>query len=334
MADDRSDPEVLAAALPAVAAGCDLLLGPYSTGLMRVAGRLAAERGWLLWNHGGAGDDVLAAYPGHLLSVLTPASQYAELFVQLLAAADSAAGDGPRVRLWIAHGTGSFGRQVAAGAEDAARRAGLTTARLDHATGRPPDDRAWDLLGAGSFDEDVGLIRRVRSGGRPPRVVGAVAAGVREFGVSGVDPEGVYGVGQWFPGVPGASAPAIGPGEGEFLAAYAARYGSVPDYPAIQAVAAAVLATHCLRTAGRRDPVNGHPGRASHPGSGDTGPGGAGPGGALWRAALGLDTSTLFGGFRVRAPDGRQEGHRPVLVRWTGGEPALVRPADGLRWGE
>jgi len=327
VADDHSEPETLTAALPAVAADCDLLLGPYSTGLMRTAGRLAAERGWLLWNHGGAGDDVLAAHPGHLVSVLTPASRYAEPFVRLLAAAG--AGDGPRARLWIAHGAGRFGREVAAGAQAAARRLGLATARLDHAGGRPPDDRPWDLLCAGSFDEDVGLIRRVRSGGRPPRVVGAVAAGVREFGVSGMDPEGVYGVGQWFPGAPGVDAPGIGPGEGEFLAAYAARYGSVPDYPAIQAVAAAVLATHCLRATG---------------GSGDAGPDdtrpggagseGAGSDGALWRAALDLDTSTLFGAFRVRAPDGRQEGHRPVLVRWTGGEPALVRPGDGLRHDE
>jgi hypothetical protein len=134
----------------------------------------------------------------------------------------------------------------------------------------------------------------------------------------------VYGVGQWFPGVPGAGAPAIGPGEGEFLAAYAARYGSVPDYPAIQAVAAAVLGTHCLRAVGGPSGI----------GPDGAGPDGAGPDGALWRAALDLDTSTLFGAFRVRPPDGRQEGHRPVLVRWTSGEPALAWPGDGLRHDE
>jgi hypothetical protein len=309
--DDRSDPQVLAAALPGVARGCDLLLGPYSTGLMRVAGRLAAERGWLLWNHGGAGDDVLAAHPGHLVSVLTPASQYAGPFVRHLA------GAGTRVRLWIAHGRGRFGREVAAGAEAAARRLGLDTARLDHAlnhpagSGGPPDDQPWDLFCAGSFEEDVDLIQRLRSARRPPRVVGAVAAGVREFGTSGLDPDGVYGVGQWFPGRPEARRPAIGPAEDEFLAAYMARHGMWPDYPAIQAVAAAALATHCLGQIG-----------------------GAGPDGALWRAALDLDTSTLFGRFRIRRPDGRQVGHGPVLVRWTGGEPALVTAGDALCHGD
>jgi hypothetical protein len=292
VADDRSDPDVLAVALPTVAQRCDVLLGPYSTGLMRVAGRLAAERGWLLWNHGGSGDDVMLDHPGHLVSILAPASQYAEPFVRHLAAA----GDAPA--LWVAHGTGRFGRQVAAGAETSARRLGIVTARLDHAAGRPPDDRPWDLLCAGSFEADVGLIQRARSAGRPPRVVGAVAAGVREFGTSGVDSAGVYGIGQWFPGLPAGQHPAIGPAEDEFLAAYAARYGAVPDYPAIQAVAAAALAAHCLRH-------------------------GAGRAG-LWRAALALDTSTLFGRFRIRPGDGLQVAHRTVLTRWTADGPVLV----------
>ena len=41
--DDRSDRRMLEAILPGVAARCDILLGPYSTLLMRAAGRLAAD---------------------------------------------------------------------------------------------------------------------------------------------------------------------------------------------------------------------------------------------------------------------------------------------------
>jgi len=292
VADDRSDPDTLAQALPGVAGRCDVLLGPYSTGLMRVAGRLAARHGWLLWNHGGSGDDVITAHPGHIVSILSPASEYAEPFIRHRAAARSG---GP---LWIAHGTGRFGRQVAAGAEASAARLGLRTARLDPAAGWPPGDRPWDLFGAGSFEEDVDLVRRAQAAGRPPRVVGTVAAGVREFGSSGVDPAGVYGVGQWFPGGPAARDPWVGPAEAVFLAAYAAHYGTVPDYPAVQAVAAAALAAHCLRQAGPGD---------------------------LWAAALALDTSTLFGRFRIRPGDGRQMAHRTVLVRWDDRTPALVQ---------
>src|SRR5271170_2756705 len=63
--DDQSDRRTLESVLPGVAERCDLLLGPYSTQLMRTAGRMAAESGWLVWNQGGSGDDVESAHPGH-----------------------------------------------------------------------------------------------------------------------------------------------------------------------------------------------------------------------------------------------------------------------------
>src|SRR5260370_26674066 len=61
--DDRSDPRTLEAVLPSVAPHCDLLLGPYSTHLMRAAGRLAAESRELVVNHGGSRHDVAGAHP-------------------------------------------------------------------------------------------------------------------------------------------------------------------------------------------------------------------------------------------------------------------------------
>ncbi len=119
--DDASDVSQLRAVLPGLAARSDLLLGPYSTLLMRAAGELAADAGWLVWNHGGSGDDVETAHPGHVVSVLTPASRYAEPFLEHLVADASAPAE-----LRIAHGTGRFGRQVASGAEIYARRLGIT----------------------------------------------------------------------------------------------------------------------------------------------------------------------------------------------------------------
>ena len=204
IADDRSDPGTLHARLPQIAAQCDVLLGPYSTRLARVAGRLAAQAGWLLWNHGGAGDDVETAHPGHVVSVLAPASRYATPFLRHLAAT------GGGVRLWIAHGRGSFGKQVAAGAEASARQAGIAAARLDRdgrdsALPPPGPPGPWDLFSAGSFEEDVDMVGRARAARRPPRAVCAVAAGVREFGAAGLGTRGVFGVGQWFPG----AAPAL-----------------------------------------------------------------------------------------------------------------------------
>ena len=118
--DDQSDRRTLEALLPGLAARCDILLGPYSTILMRAAGRIAADSGRLIWNHGGSGDDVEQAHPGHVVSVLTPTSQYAEPFLRYIASGDQ----GPR-DLYVVQGPGSFGRQVAEGAAMMAHELGV-----------------------------------------------------------------------------------------------------------------------------------------------------------------------------------------------------------------
>lgn len=280
--DDGGDQMRLAAELHALAGRCDLLLGPYSTRLMRAAIPVGVDAGALLWNHGGAGDDVQTAAPGHVVSVLTPASRYARPYVRLLATRD------PRARLRVVAGAGGFGRQVCAGAESAARAAGLRVCR-DLPDAEPGD--AWDLLCAGAFEEDLALLKGVRALPHPPRLVCAVAAGVREFGEAMADPEGILGVAQWFPG--GDVAPDAGPAERAFLAAYGERTGLLPDYPAVQAVAAASLAVHCARASAGVDR------------------------GSLWAAAAALDCTTMFGTFGIDPVSGEQIGHETVLVRWS-----------------
>jgi hypothetical protein len=120
------------------------------------------------------------------------------------------------------------------------------------------------------------------------------SAGVRDFTQAVDDPDGVFGIAQWFPG--GGHEVVLGPTEDEFVRAYVAAGGSVPDYPAVQAAAGALIAANCARLAGgtSRD--------------------------ELWATAAGLETSTLFGGFKIDPHTGAQVSHRTVLVRWAGRE--------------
>jgi ABC-type branched-subunit amino acid transport system substrate-binding protein len=288
--DDRSDKDTLRSVLQDVASRCDLLLGPYSTVLMRAAGDMAADRGWLVWNHGGSGDDVEEAHPGHVVSVLTPTSRYAEPFLRHLA------GDGTRA-LVIISGAGSFGRQVTGGAEKIARQLGIRVVRAAADDQLPPPGltREWDLFSAGVFEQDAELVGKAQRLAVPPRRICAVAAGVREFGRVVDDPESIFGIAQWFPG--SSTAAALGPGEDEFVRAYSATAGTLPDYPAVQAAAGAVLAVHCASLAGSTRREN------------------------LWAAATAQDTSTLFGAFGIDPCSGVQQKHQTVLVRWTGGKP-------------
>jgi ABC-type branched-subunit amino acid transport system substrate-binding protein len=293
--EDASDVNQLQALLPRVAAGCDLLLGPYSTVLMRAAGDMAAESGWLLWNHGGSGDDVETANPGHVVSVLTPTSRYMEPFLSYLAADAE-----PTQELRIAHGKGRFGRQVAGGADAYARQLGFTHVRMGPAdeimTGNQPDD--WILITAGTFEDDTETVIRARGLAGAPRVICAVAAGVQEFSRAVERPVGTFGIAQWFQGSDHTAL--VGPGEREFLDAYYTAADDAADYPAIQAASTASIAAHCARQTGSADREH------------------------LWPAATALNTSTLYGAFRIDQNTGAQISHRTVLTRWVGSELGAV----------
>jgi ABC-type branched-subunit amino acid transport system substrate-binding protein len=283
--DDRSDPAAVAPAIEGVATLCDVLLGPYSTQLVRRAGEVVAGMDRLLWNHGGSGDDVEAANPGHVVSVLTPASRYAEPFVSRIVA------DGAGGTLWIRHGQGRFGRQVARGAAAAAEGAEMTAVMVGPGDELEPGDTAWHLLVAGTFEDDIEIVRQAASLPRPPDLLCSVAAGVRAFADAlGQDPSGIFSVGQWLPGA--TDAPRLGPDEQTFIRSFASVAGVAPDYPAAQAFAAAVIAAHATRQAGgtTRDIV--------------------------WPIASQLDTSTLFGDFAVDPSSGVQLKHETVLMRW------------------
>jgi ABC-type branched-subunit amino acid transport system substrate-binding protein len=291
--DDCSDLRRLEEALPRVAAQSDLLLGPYSTLLMRAAGRVAADAGCLIWNHGGSGDDAEQGFPGHVVSVLTPTSRYAKPFIQYLAA------DADQRDLCIVHGPGRFGRQVADGALATAGQLGLHAVRA-RPEELPPTDlgREWDLFSSGVFEQDAEMVTEAFRLPSSPKRICAVAAGVREFAHAVSNPEGVFGVAQWFPG--SVNEVAVGPSEEEFVDAWLRSDGQIPDYPAVQAAAGAVIAAHCARKSGDT-------GRAS-----------------LWASAANLDTSTLFGGFKINPSNGVQMKHETVLVRWTDGVPKTV----------
>jgi branched-chain amino acid transport system substrate-binding protein len=284
--DDASDPATLAAIFPRVANRADLLLGPYSTQLMRVAGELAPGLDALLWNQGGSGDDVQAMRPGWVVSALAPTSRYAVPFVETLAE------QRPAVELWVMRGRGKFGRQVAAGAVAAAEHRGVATREVRVGGDTEPDEvpDRWALFSAGRFEDDIAIVKAAQGASPPPEIIGSVAAGVHDFASEVDDIDGIYGIAQWFPGRP--RVPEIGPTEQAFLSEYRTVANATPDYPAVQAAAGAALALHCANLAGSLSRQ------------------------ALWDAAISLETTTLVGPFKVDSTTGSQVMQTPVLVRW------------------
>jgi len=280
-------------------AGADVLIGPYGSGLAGEAGLWAAERGRVVWNHGGSADEVETS--PWLVSLASPTSRY------LAAVVEAVAGAVPGGRVLVAAGSGSFGRAAAAGAAEAAAARGLALAGVvEPAAVADPVD-ADVLLLAGSFDDDVAVVRRLR---RPPRIVAAVAAGLGEFAAA-VGPrraEGVLAPSQWEEGA--RFSPDVGPRAVDVLRGLRSRLaptlapgpaGAHVEYPAAQAYAAVVLALHC---------------RSATAGGDDE---------AVRATARALRATTFFGRFAL-GPDGRQAGHEILVTQWRNGARTIVAP--------
>jgi ABC-type branched-subunit amino acid transport system substrate-binding protein len=280
LVDDRSSKDT---AIQAYAAWTDngspdLLLGPYASGLVRAVAPVACAAGHLLWNHGGSADDL--ARPG-VVSLAAPASSYFDDLV------DQAVVQQVN-RLIVVKGKGPFARAVADGAATRASAQGLDARTVDASAVQTEDAAGAEtaFLVVGRFEDDVAVIRQLRSRRQPPSLLGAVGAGIAAFGEELKEAaEGVLGPVQWWPS---AKKPEIGPSGVDFAASYQRRTGREPSYPAAQAAAAGYLAhaAHRLGYAAKDLP--------------------------------GWATSTLLGDFALDAA-WRQVGHRVTTVRWQGG---------------
>jgi len=244
--DDAGSPTVAVAAYREFLAGeFDILLGPYGSGLVRRVAATVCGAHRLLWNHGGASDDL--ARPG-LVGVVAPASTYLGPLLTL--------GHGRGVEsVLLVRGSGPFARQVIEGARQAAVMMGLPLSVAELAWWRSPASLARRaLLIAGTFEQDVEAVRRLRTAAVEVELVGCVAAGIREFGARlGPLAEGVLGPTQW---IERDHPVEVGPTGTAFTRRFEARTGRIPDYPAAQAAATGWLAAEATRRGFGADEVH------------------------------------------------------------------------------
>ena len=284
----------------------DLLLGPYSSKLTLVAAPVTEACGKILWNHGGSSDVIWSSGYRRVISVASPASDYLRALPGLAKLRD------PRVRrLSVLHASrGSFAAYVARGAAQGAKAVGfdaielvpfeppLVDARalLEQALAARPDV----LIGVGSFEDDLAIVRH-RGLLQGVSTLAVVAAGLEAFHREVGDlAEGVIGPSQWEAAAD--EAPEAGPDSRWFCSEFERRFGRSPGYPAAQAYAVGVIIQECVKRAGSlHDDM-------------------------LLRVARGLQTTTLYGAFRLDPVRLRQTGHRVQLVQWRQGRKELVTP--------
>ncbi|HEV8525128.1 MAG TPA: amino acid ABC transporter substrate-binding protein [Terriglobales bacterium] len=279
-----------------------VLLGPYSSALTRAVAQVAREHNRVLWNHGGAADDV--ANDARLVSTLSPASDYFRALPQWLAR------EHPKLRsIAVAYNErGSFASHIVRGLTEAASQVGQHS--IQRVAFRSPlqDERSvfnelsrtqpGVIVLAGSFEDEIRMLR-ARSWPAPAALVVAVAAGVRAFQEElGDAAEGIIGPSQWEPGLDFADI--VGPDSAWFLSSFRSLFGYAPDYLAAGSFAIGIVLAECIQHAGSLDND------------------------ALYRAASQLDIATFYGRFRMDPAGGRQVGHRMMLVQWRGGRKVLL----------
>ena len=228
----------------------------------------------------------------------SPASSYLAAVLDTLVAEGLPAGS----EIVLVHSDTGFGREVADGSAVAARRLGLV---LHPVSFRPGQAQAAlegapvgdVLLSAGSFEDDVVIAGLGRQ--RRWRAIGLVAAGVEELHHAiGERVEGLYGPCQWMDDA--AVEPADGPGGDWFARRYRNVTGTNPPYPAAAAFAAGIIWQRCSHDAQTIVPLR------------------------VLAASSNLDTTTLFGRFRVDPNTGLQTGHQIRVVQWQHGRRVAV----------
>jgi branched-chain amino acid transport system substrate-binding protein len=285
----------------------NLLFGPYSSVLTLAVAPIADGLGKILWNHGGASDEIFAQGWRTLIGGSAPASTYFADLPRWLRRKE------PEIeQLTIVHAErGGFPVQVASGLAEAAKGEGfrqIVIVSCDLGSLNPSEifesEFGWwpqALALVGSFEDEVRLILKREEFPRQVRHIAAVAAGLTTFGeVVGDRSEGILGSSQWEPGL--GDHVEVGPEENWLLSSFRSAFARDPEYPAVQAFALGVVAAECLRRAGTLQDK------------------------AVRAAAASLDITTCFGKFRIDPETGRQVGHRPVLVEWWGGRKRVVWP--------
>ncbi|PYN18909.1 MAG: hypothetical protein DMD99_26555 [Candidatus Rokuibacteriota bacterium] len=283
----------------------DLLLGPYGSGSTLAVVPLAAAHGKILWNHGGASDAVTEAGSTCVVSVLSPASEYLRDLPRL---ARHRTGAQRAMVLYASRGT--FASSIWRGVEAGARAAGFDIVRaiafdspLHDAKAllrRALTDSPNLLVVAGRFDDDVAIIWE-RQMLKTIGTVACVAAGASAFHHElHAHAEGVIGPSQWEPHL--YERPSIGPSSDWFCSEFRRVFQRNPGYVAAQSYTMGIIIGECIRRAGSLEDRE------------------------LLAAARRLDTTTLYGRFRLDPSTSRQVGHEIVLVEWRSGRKYPLAP--------
>lgn len=287
----------------------DLLFGPYSSVLSRAAAEVAEDHQRVLWNQGGASDEIYQQGYRWLVGVLAPASYYLTGLLPLVRQVDPLATTVGLLRVR----PGAFAQAVTSTIE---RQAGPLGFKVVYVREFPSslddfsdvleeikDVSPQVLVVVGRISNDLQFTRQLVKTRLDLNAVAVVAAPIAQFREAlGRGVKGFLGPSQWEAAC--AYPNDFGPSAQDVLKSFKRRGHDQVDYPMAQAYAAGLVAEKCVEQAGTL---------------GDR---------SLREVACKLDFSTFYGRFRIDPDTGRQIGRSPLIVQWQRGRKVVVWPPE------
>ena len=290
----------------------DVLIGPYSSVLTSSSAAVAEAHGKLLWNQGGASDNVYCEGYSWIVGVLAPASRYLVGLLPLIRSSDCGAST---VALVYAS-SGEFPKAVCSGVLNSANDLGFRIVLTEEFSAM--SDNFAPIISklkaaqpdvvvlVGRVRNDLQIARQLLASGFEAGVVVAVAAGIQAFGDDlKLLSEGFVAPSQWEAEV--RYQPDFGPSATEVIASLQQNGQYLIDYPMAQAYAAGLVVQKCLLESGSADD------------------------GILREVAANTKFSIFSGDFEIDNKTGRQIGRETILVQWQHGRKVVVWPPTHAR---
>lgn len=286
----------------------DLMISPYSSGLVDAAAVIAQQYNKIMITTGGASEGTYQKGYTLVYQAYTPGGAYLTGALDMLAKQDPSA-----KKIAIVHENDKFSTGVAAAAETYAKAQGYNVVMsegyntpitdfgpfLDKIQAAAPDA----ILGGGHVADGTLFAKQIAEKKISVKFLALlVAPPETSFAQLGDPAVGVVGPSQWEPGVTysadtakALNIPWYGPSVQDFISAYKAKYNTDPTYHSAGGYAAGLLLQKALEDAGSTDTQ------------------------AIKTALDKMDVMTFFGHLKfdtTAANHGLQVGHTMVYMQW------------------
>lgn len=286
----------------------DILIGPYSSGHTLSAAPIAEKYKKILWNHGGASDEIFERGFTYIISTITPASRYLIGIIEMVMKLDEEA---KKLAIFQAEDSG-FSTNVAQGAKHYGKEKGFELIEFRYLSGtkdfslflkRVRENNPDIVLGVGRAEDDLILANQIMENRINAKAIGLVVAGINYFReILGKGAEGFLGPSQWERGI--RIKPDFGLGPQEFFERFKDVYNKEPNFLAAQGYNIGLIIQRCIQESGTIDDLG------------------------IRETANRIEFKTFYGDFKIDPTTGNQIGHKVVVVQWQGENKYIVYPEE------